>query len=144
VHRYLRLKSLVLLGALLAGFVAPLPLVATAQAQVSGTSRQSANRGHVNRPQHRPHTRPHHRPVARPHPHHRPRHGVRHHLRHNVVVVHPHRRWNRGGAIAAGAAIGFIAGAAATSWAGPPPRSGYCWYYTNRARTHGFWDWCPR
>jgi hypothetical protein len=59
-------------------------------------------------------------------------------------VVHPHRRWNRGGAIAAGAAIGFIAGAAATSWAGPPPRSGYCWYYTNRARTHGFWDWCPR
>src|SRR5690606_22836097 len=73
VHRYLRLKSLVLLGALLAGFVAPLPLVATAQAQVSGTSRQSANRGHVNRPQHRPHTRPHHRPVARPHPHHRPR-----------------------------------------------------------------------
>lgn len=58
-------------------------------------------------------------------------------------MVHPRRHWNCGGAVAAGAAIGFIAGAAAVSWAGQPPRSGYCWFYTTPARTTGFWDWCP-
>jgi Ni/Co efflux regulator RcnB len=148
LHRYLKLKSLVLLAALFAGFVTPLITVTAAQAQSGrqNVHRQNVNRPHA-RPHHRPHTRPntrpHHRPVTRP-PHHRPPHNVRHRPRHNVVVVHPRRHWNRGGAIAAGAAIGFIAGAAAASWAGPPPRSGYCWYYTNRARTHGFWDWCPR
>ncbi|WP_281517680.1 hypothetical protein [Ferranicluibacter rubi] len=62
----------------------------------------------------------------------------------SVVVVHPRRTWRRGGAIAAGAAIGFVAGAAAASVAGQPPAPGQCWYYTNSTRTTGFWDACPK
>jgi len=63
--------------------------------------------------------------------------------RRGVVVVAPHRYWRPGGAIAAGAAIGFIAGATAASIAGTPPKPGYCWYYTTPAKTTGFWDVCP-
>jgi hypothetical protein len=37
-----------------------------------------------------------------------------------------------------------IAGAAAVSLAGNPPRAGYCWFYTSPNRTTGFWDRCPR
>lgn len=48
--------------------------------------------------------------------------------------------WRPGGAIAAGAAIGFLTAAAAASAA---PAPGLCWYYTNPARTAGFWDYCP-
>ena len=48
--------------------------------------------------------------------------------------------WRPGGALAAGAAIGFLTAAAAASAA---PAPGLCWYYTNRARTAGFWDYCP-
>jgi hypothetical protein len=48
-----------------------------------------------------------------------------------------------GGAIAAGAAIGFVTAATATAWAGAPPVAGYCWYYTDLGRTQGFWDVCP-
>lgn len=65
------------------------------------------------------------------------------------VVVAPRWRrpasywWRPGGAVAAGAALGFIGAAAAASYAGPPPASGYCWYYTNPQRTQGFWDLCP-
>ncbi|MBY5790259.1 hypothetical protein GFL91_31390 [Rhizobium leguminosarum bv. viciae] len=70
-------------------------------------------------------------PVVRP-----PRRGV--------VVVAPRRYWRPGTAIAAGAAIGFVAGAAAVSLAGTPPQSGQCWYYTSPAKTTGFWDVCPR
>lgn len=61
-----------------------------------------------------------------------------------VVVVNPRRYWVPGGAVAAGAALGFIAGASAVAIAGSPPRPGYCWYYTNPARTTGFWEPCPR
>ncbi|QPB20917.1 hypothetical protein [Rhizobium sp. 007] len=61
-----------------------------------------------------------------------------------VVVVSPNRYWRPGCAIAAGAAIGFIAGAGAASDAGTPPQPGYCWYYTNSAKTTGFWDVCPK
>ncbi|MGH6709892.1 MAG: hypothetical protein ACREEK_13060 [Bradyrhizobium sp.] len=61
-----------------------------------------------------------------------------------VVVVNPRRYWRPGGAVAAGAALGFIAGAAAVSMAGTPPKSGYCWYYTTPNGTQGFWDVCPR
>jgi hypothetical protein len=64
--------------------------------------------------------------------------------RRGVVVVAPRRYWRPGAAIAAGAAIGFVAGAAAVSLAGTPPQSGQCWYYTSPARTTGFWDVCPR
>lgn len=52
--------------------------------------------------------------------------------------------WHPGMAVAAGAAIGFVSAAAAANWAGSPPASGYCWYYTDADRTKGFWDVCPR
>ena len=42
-------------------------------------------------------------------------------------------RWAPGGAIAAGAAIGFIAAGTAVAWAPPPPQPGLCWYYTDAA-----------
>jgi len=69
--------------------------------------------------------------------------GYRPAPRRGVVVVAPHRYWRPGGAIAAGAAIGFVAGATAASIAGSPPKPGYCWYYTTPAKTTGFWDVCP-
>jgi hypothetical protein len=50
--------------------------------------------------------------------------------------------WPRGGAIAAGAAIGFVTAATAAAWAGAPPAAGMCWYYTDPSRTQGFWDYC--
>jgi hypothetical protein len=51
-------------------------------------------------------------------------------------------RWPAGGAIAAGAAIGFVTAATAAAWAGAPPVAGMCWYYTDPSRTQGFWDYC--
>ena len=57
--------------------------------------------------------------------------------------VRPAYRWGPGGAIAAGAAIGFVAAATAAAWAGAPPAPGYCWYYMDPSRTQGFWDVCP-
>lgn len=149
MRRKLTVKSLVLLFAFMAGFSPPVPGTGSAEAQVRNSGREvsrqavrdhrqgSVNRAHRGqRPQ-----------VNRSHVNrgqvYRGRTVVRHHRPAHVVVVHPRRHWNRGGAIAAGAAIGFIAGAAAVSWAGPPPRSGYCWFYTTPARTTGFWDWCP-
>lgn len=54
-----------------------------------------------------------------------------------------HYHWRPGGAIAAGAAIGFVVAATAAAWAGPPPAPGCCWYYTDPDRTQGFWDVCP-
>ena len=53
-----------------------------------------------------------------------------------------HYYWRRGGAIAAGAAIGVVAAATAAAWAGQPPAPGMCWYYTDPSRTQGFWDYC--
>jgi hypothetical protein len=50
--------------------------------------------------------------------------------------------WHPGGAIAAGAAIGFVSAATAAAWAGAAPGPGLCWYYTSPARTQGFWDAC--
>ena len=52
-------------------------------------------------------------------------------------------RWPRGGAIAAGAALGFVTAATAVAWAGAAPAAGMCWYYTDMSRTQGFWDYCP-
>lgn len=51
--------------------------------------------------------------------------------------------WRPGGAIAAGAAVGFVTAATAVAWAGSPPAPGYCWYYTDASRQQGFWDACP-
>jgi hypothetical protein len=50
-------------------------------------------------------------------------------------------RWSPGGAIAAGAALGFVTAAVAT-WA-TPPQPGLCWYYTDPSQQDGFWDACP-
>ncbi len=50
--------------------------------------------------------------------------------------------WPRGGAIAAGAAIGMVSAATAAAWAGAAPAAGMCWYYTDPSRTQGFWDYC--
>ena len=71
-------------------------------------------------------------------------------VRGGAVVVRPGVRWARpsyyrwgpGGAIAAGAAIGFLAAGAAVAY-GTPPAPGMCWYYTDPGRTQGFWDYCP-
>ncbi|ADH89436.1 conserved hypothetical protein [Ancylobacter novellus DSM 506] len=60
-----------------------------------------------------------------------------------VVVVNPRRYWPPGGAVAAGAALGFLTGVAAANLVGPPPQPNYCWYYTNPQRTTGFWEPCP-
>ena len=53
-------------------------------------------------------------------------------------------RWPVGGAIAAGAAIGFVTAATAAAWAGTAPAPGMCWYYTDPSQTQGFWDYCPQ
>jgi hypothetical protein len=50
--------------------------------------------------------------------------------------------WRPGGAIVAGAAIGFVTAATAAAWAGAPPASGMCWYYTDPSQRAGFWDVC--
>jgi hypothetical protein len=55
----------------------------------------------------------------------------------------PAYRWGPGGAIAAGAAIGFVGAATAAAWAGAAPGPNLCWYYTDPSRTQGFWDACP-
>jgi len=53
--------------------------------------------------------------------------------------------WAPGGAIAAGAAIGFLtAGTAVAIASSRPPASGLCWYYTDASQRAGFWDNCPR
>ncbi|MEG9504361.1 MAG: hypothetical protein MIN69_21305 [Methylorubrum extorquens] len=69
-------------------------------------------------------------------------------VRRNVVVGGVYRPygawWPAGGAIAAGAALGFVGAATAAAWAGAPPAPGYCWFYTDASRTKGFWDRCPR
>lgn len=66
-----------------------------------------------------------------------------------AAVVRPGRwsrpgwyHWPRGGAIAAGAALGYLAAASAVAY-GPSPEPGMCWYYTNLSHTRGFWDYCP-
>jgi hypothetical protein len=41
--------------------------------------------------------------------------------------------WRPGGAVVAGAAIGFVAAATAASWAGAAPGPNMCWYYTDVA-----------
>jgi hypothetical protein len=52
--------------------------------------------------------------------------------------------WAPGGAIAAGAAVGFMTAATAAAVASSrAPAPGLCWYYTDASRRAGFWDNCP-
>jgi len=70
--------------------------------------------------------------------------GVRPGVRYGAWARPGWYRWPRGGAIAAGAAIGFIAAAGAAAYAtAPAPAPGMCWYYTDAYRRSGFWDYCP-
>jgi len=75
------------------------------------------------------------------------RHYGGYHGGHAVVVGgwrRPYYGWNPGGAIAAGAAIGFLSAATAVAVASSrPPANGLCWYYTDPSRRAGFWDVCP-
>jgi hypothetical protein len=68
----------------------------------------------------------------------------------NTVVVGGRGAWGRGyrwapgGAIAAGAAIGFMTAAGAAAYATTrAPAPGLCWYYTDWTQRSGFWDVCP-
>jgi hypothetical protein len=67
--------------------------------------------------------------------------------RHPYVIGPGHRVarpwWRPGTAVAAGAALGFVAAASAVAWAGQPPAPGYCWFYTDPSYHGGFWDVCP-
>lgn len=81
-----------------------------------------------------------------------PRGGVYRYRGAAVVRPYPAARWARpgwyrwgpGGAIAAGAAIGFVAAAGAAAYATTAaPAPGMCWYYTDPYRRSGFWDYCP-
>ncbi len=106
--------------------------------------------GHVGAPGYRPGYRPG-APGYGYHPGYRPGYpGYRPGYRPPVVVApgvgwgRPGwYRWGPGGAIAAGAAIGFVTAGAAIAFAGAPPAPGLCWYYTDPSRTQGFWDTCP-
>jgi hypothetical protein len=73
--------------------------------------------------------------------------NVNRNINRNVVRtgawVRPGYRWRPGGAIAAGAAIGFVTAATAVVWAGAAPGPNLCWYYTDSSRQQGFWDACP-
>lgn len=65
-------------------------------------------------------------------------------VRPGAWVRPPDHHWGAGGAVAAGAALGFIAAATATAYAtSPAPAPGMCWYYTDASRHAGFWDYCP-
>lgn len=90
---------------------------------------------------HRPGWGSHHRPghIHRPPGHFRP-----HYHGHWGRWHRPHYHWRPGGAIAAGAAIGFLSAAAAAAYAASAaPAAGLCWYYTDGSRRTGFWDVCP-
>lgn len=87
--------------------------------------------------------RPPRRPPAAHRPPRRPPVAHRRPPRHHNWARPGRYTWRPGGAIAAGAALGFIAAAAAAPWAGRPPAPGLCWYYTDWSRTRGFWDFCP-
>jgi hypothetical protein len=52
--------------------------------------------------------------------------------------------WGPDSAIASGVARGVLPASKTNPMvAGQQPAPGYCWFYTNRSRTRGFWDVCP-
>ena len=127
--------ALMLLDGAPAGFAAPLTPVDLGLSKDSGIVDVAVACGRRGCAAARPRYPAAHYPVRRP--------------VHGAVVVRPGARWVRpyrwgpGGAIAAGAAIGFVAAATAAAWAPPPPQPGLCWYYTDPSQRQGFWDVCP-
>jgi hypothetical protein len=94
-------------------------------------------RGYHGAVHHRPGYHPGYRPV---HPGYRPGYPAYR----TAVWVRPARyTWPAGGALAAGAAIGFVSAAAVAASVGRPPQPGLCWYYTDPSQQKGFWDTCP-
>ncbi len=116
-------------------------MVLKAQVGQGSVQRGGVSHGSAHRSVHRhPIHRPVHRPPVYRHPAHRPVHPV---YRGGVWARPTWYQWSPGGAVAAGAAIGFVTAATAAAWAGAPPQSGLCWYYTDPGRRQGFWDQCP-
>jgi len=55
------------------------------------------------------------------------------------VYVRPWRRRPYYGRVVAGVALGTVFAATVVPRA---PASGLCWYWSNPAQTHGYWDYC--
>lgn len=53
----------------------------------------------------------------------------------------PWKRRNHYGTLLGGIVLGTIIAAGAANWR-RPPRDDLCWYWSNRRRTHGYWDYC--
>ena len=61
------------------------------------------------------------------------------------VVVWGYRPWYRRpyyGRVIAGVAIGTIVVVTAYGIAPPRPRPDLCWYWADRDRSRGYWDYC--
>jgi len=87
------------------------------------------NRPGANKPG-KPHSGQHHRP---PNWHHRPIH--------DRPYYRPWRARDWYGAMFAGVILGTIIAVAANT-PPPPPSPELCWYWSNNARTQGYWDYC--
>ena len=46
------------------------------------------------------------------------------------------------GRFIAGVTLGTILAVAIANTIPPPPAPDLCWYWSNRAHTHGYWDYC--
>lgn len=139
--QFMRLGAAAAVGAFILGQTAAAVAVPVAPAPETDAQITQIRHGGPHRPGLGGH-RPVHRPVHRPHlPAYRPPVHVRpgwHGGWHR-----PHYGWRPGGAITAGAALGFLGAAAAAAYAtSAAPASGLCWYYTDASRRAGFWDAC--
>lgn len=65
--------------------------------------------------------------------------------RNAVVVARPYRPWVRRpyyGTVVAGVALGTVTAVAVAATAPRAPSSNTCWYWSNSAKTRGYWDYC--
>jgi hypothetical protein len=65
--------------------------------------------------------------------------------RNTVVVARPYRPWVRRpyyGTVVAGVALGTVVTAAVVATAPRAPNPNVCWYWSNSAKTRGYWDYC--
>jgi hypothetical protein len=66
--------------------------------------------------------------------------------RNNVVVRRPYRAWAArpyyGTAIIGGVALGTVIAVSAAHAYPVAPGPNACWYWSNPAETHGYWDYC--